>query len=134
MTALQGQDILYIYVVKIFLLSVLGRNKSQKQKAIFPTSISSPLHSLSCNKSTTSSEEISPKRFFFSPEHSEWLWSKPSLLFNKYRGSFPGVNQKGHNMNHLLPYSTKAKHKLTYTSIPPLHPNDVDRVTITLFH
>ena len=93
------------------------RNKSEQQKAISPTSISLPLHSLTCNKSTTSSEEISPKRIFFSPGHCERLWSTSSLLLNEYRGSFPGVHRIGHNMNHLPPHSTKAKHKLTYTPI-----------------
>jgi hypothetical protein len=49
-------------------------------------------------------------------------WCQPSLLYNRYRASFPGVKQPGRSLNyppHLLP---RLKSEETCTSIVPLDP------------
>jgi len=38
---------------------------------------------------------VGGKIFVSTPKRQYWLWSKPSLLLSRYRGSFPGVKQPG---------------------------------------
>jgi hypothetical protein len=42
----------------------------------------------------------SGKRFFSSPKHPKGLYSRASLLFNGFQGSFPGLKQLGHIVDH----------------------------------
>jgi hypothetical protein len=39
-------------------------------------------------------------RIFSSPNRSDRLWDPPSLLFNRYQGSCPGVKWPGRDVNH----------------------------------
>jgi hypothetical protein len=45
-------------------------------------------------------------------------WGPPSLLYNGYRVSFPGVKRPGRGVNHPPPYSTEVK--TMSRTIPPL--------------
>jgi hypothetical protein len=42
----------------------------------------------------------SGKRFFSSPKCPDQLWGLPNFLFSGYCGSFPGVKQAVHEVNH----------------------------------
>jgi hypothetical protein len=50
-------------------------------------------------------------------------WGPPSLLYNGYRVSFPGVKRPGRGVNHPPPSSAEAKE--SYTSTPPLGLHDL---------
>lgn len=41
------------------------------------------------------------KSVFYSPKRPESLWCPQSFLFNRYKGSFPGVNWPGRGIYHL---------------------------------
>jgi hypothetical protein len=43
------------------------------------------------------------ERFLSSPKRPHRLWGPPSLLFNGYRCSFPGVRRPGREADHLSP-------------------------------
>jgi hypothetical protein len=46
------------------------------------------------------------------------LWGPPSLLFNRYRGYFPGVKRSGCELHHPPPSSAEAKNEWSCTSTP----------------
>ena len=46
-------------------------------------------------------------------------WGPPSLLYNGYRLSFPGVKRPGRGVNHPPPSSAEVKGRVALTSIPP---------------
>jgi hypothetical protein len=71
------------------------------------------------------------KRFFSSPKCPDQLWGLPSLLFNGYWGSFPGVKRLENEVNHLLPSSAEVKDEWIYTSTPPICLHGADR---EIFH
>jgi hypothetical protein len=74
------------------------------------------------------------KRFFFSPKRPDRLWGPPSPLFNGYRGSFPGLQRPGREVNHSPPSSAEVKNEWSHTSDPPicLHGVNRDNFTFTL--
>jgi len=43
------------------------------------------------------------------------LWGPPSLLFNGYWGSLPGVRRPGRQVNHWPSFNAKVKNKWGYT-------------------
>jgi hypothetical protein len=52
-------------------------------------------------------------------------WSLPSLLYNGYRVSFPGVKRPGRNVNHPPPSSAEVKERIElylYSPSGPLWP------------
>jgi hypothetical protein len=51
------------------------------------------------------------KIFFSSPKRPDGLWGPPSLLFNGYRGFFPGVKRPGRQINHSPPSSAEIKNE-----------------------
>jgi len=51
------------------------------------------------------------KRIFSSPEFPDQPCSLPSLLLNKYWGSFWAVEQLGHEVNYLPPFCAKVKNE-----------------------
>ena len=57
-------------------------------------------------------------RFFYSSQHSEWLWG-PSILYNEYQGPFLGVKQSGHEVIHSPPSNVKVKNEWSYPSPLP---------------
>jgi hypothetical protein len=66
------------------------------------------------------------KRFLSSPKRPDRLWGPPSLIFSRYRGSFPGVKQPGSLFNHSLPFSVEVKSEWSYTTTPPIRLHAVD--------
>jgi len=57
-------------------------------------------------------------RFFYSPQHLEWLWGS-STLFNEYQGHFLGVKQSGHEFIYSPSSNVKVKNEWSYTSPSP---------------
>ena len=49
------------------------------------------------------------KCLFFAPKLPDRVWGSPSLLFNGYRRSFPGVNSRGANLTTYLHLVTKLR-------------------------
>jgi hypothetical protein len=47
------------------------------------------------------SHPVRGKRSIPSPETPDQFWGPPTLLFNGYRGSFPGVKRPGRDVDHL---------------------------------
>jgi hypothetical protein len=60
-------------------------------------------------------------RIFSSPQRAypRRLWGPPSLLFNGYRGSLPGVKRQGREADHSPPTSVEVKKMWIYTPTPP---------------
>jgi hypothetical protein len=58
------------------------------------------------------------KRFIYSPKCPHRVRGPPSFLFDRYRGSFPGVKQAGvgGEVDHSPPSSAKYKNEWSYTS------------------
>jgi hypothetical protein len=57
-------------------------------------------------------------KIFSSPQRPDRLWGPPSLLFNGYRGSFPGVKQPGPEADHSPPSSTEVKNCGAVSPLP----------------
>jgi hypothetical protein len=56
------------------------------------------------------------ERISLSPQKPpDWFSDPPSLLFNRYQGSFLGIKQPEYEVNYLLPYSAAVKNKWNYT-------------------
>jgi hypothetical protein len=58
----------------------------------------------------------------------------PSLLFNGYLGSFPGVKRPAIEVNHSPSSSAEGKNGWSYTSAPPICFDGVNRDIFTLFN
>ena len=71
-------------------------------------------------------------RFFYSPQHPEWLWG-PSSLFNEHQGPLHGVKQSRHEFTHTSPSNVKVKNDWIYTSPPPtcIHYVSMESFTFT---
>jgi hypothetical protein len=52
--------------------------------------------------------------------HPDWLWGRPSLLYNGYRVSSTGVNWLGCGTDHPTPSSTEIKERVELLSLLPL--------------
>ena len=50
-------------------------------------------------------------------------WSPPSLLYNGYRVSFPGVNRLGRGVDHSSPSSAEVKERVGLYSYSPSEPS-----------
>jgi hypothetical protein len=66
------------------------------------------------------------KWFFSSPNHPDWLWSLPSILF------FPGDKALWHDVDHSPLSSDEVKNDWSFTSTPPicLHGMDEDNCNV----
>jgi hypothetical protein len=53
-------------------------------------------------------------------KHGDRPWGPPSLLYNGYRVSFPGVQRPGRGVNHPPYLAPRLKKEYSYTSTPPL--------------
>ena len=73
------------------------------------------------------SNRVRGKGFFSSPNLSEGPWGPPSLLFNEYRASFPGLRRPGSKVNHLHTCTAQVRNEWSYTSTPPTCLHGVDR-------
>jgi hypothetical protein len=73
------------------------------------------------------------RRFFLSSKRPYWLWGPPSLLFDGYRRSFPGLIRSGRDVNHSPQSSAEIKNEWRYTSSPLICLHGVDRENIALF-
>jgi hypothetical protein len=73
------------------------------------------------------------KKFFSSPKCPDGLLVPFILLINRYRCSFPGVNQEEHHINHSPLSMTEVKNEWNSTSAHPvhLHGMDWDKFTFT---
>ena len=66
----------------------------------------------------------------FSPKYSDRRWGPRILLFNGYRGSFPGLKRAGREV-HSPAFSAGVKNEWSYTSVPSVHLHGVDRHNFT---
>jgi hypothetical protein len=64
------------------------------------------------------------KEIFCSPESPD---RPTSLLFNWYRGSFPGIKRPGGTVHHSPPSRAEVRNECSYTSNPRIYPHSVDR-------
>jgi hypothetical protein len=69
------------------------------------------------------------------PKRPVRLWGPSSLVFNGYRGSFPGVKRPQREVDHSSPSSAVVRNEWSYTSAPPicLHGMDMDNSTFNPF-
>jgi hypothetical protein len=67
------------------------------------------------------------KKLLSTPNRPDQLWGPSSLQGNKYRGSFPGVERPGRDVDHPPPTSAEVKNEWSYTSSPQICLNGVDR-------
>jgi hypothetical protein len=58
-------------------------------------------------------------RIFSSPYFLDRLWGPPNILYNGYRGSFPGVKRPGRETDHSHPASAEVKKMWIYATTPP---------------
>jgi hypothetical protein len=58
------------------------------------------------------------KLFLFYPQRPDWLWGPPNLLFNGYRGSFPGLKRPGLEADHSPPSSADVKNSGAVSPLP----------------
>jgi len=65
---------------------------------------------------------------FSFPKRPDRLWGPPSLLFNGYWVSLPGLQRPGREDVHSLPFSAELKNEWSYNSAP-LHGVDRDNFT-----
>jgi len=72
------------------------------------------------------------KKIFFPPDRPDQIWGPPSPQGNKYRGSFPRIQQTGHGVEHPPPPSADVKNECSYTSTPQICLNGVDRDNLYL--
>ena len=73
------------------------------------------------------------KSLFFPPKRPDWLWDPPSLPFNGYGGSFPGVKRPGSDANHLRPSCVDVDNEWRYSSASPVCLHVVDSQKSTFF-
>ena len=60
------------------------------------------------------------KRLFSSPNRPYPLWGQPSLLINGCRGSFPGLNRPGRDIDHSPPLSAEVQKEFRCLCTPPV--------------
>ena len=73
------------------------------------------------------------KLFFSPPKIPDRFWGPPSLLFNGYRGSFPGVKLPMRDVDHLRPSGAKTESEWSCTSTPSICLHGMDRETFSFF-
>ena len=56
-----------------------------------------------------------------------WLWGLPTLLFNRYCGSFPGIKRLGREVDHSPKSTAEAKKGWNYIFTPPICLHGVNR-------
>jgi hypothetical protein len=61
------------------------------------------------------------RRVFHTRRHRSW--SPPSLLYNGYQVSLPGVKRPGRGVNHAPHLAPRLKKEYSYTSTPSLSLN-----------
>jgi hypothetical protein len=57
-------------------------------------------------------------RVFLYPKRAYRPWDPPSLIYNGYRCSFPGVKRPGDDVDHSPAASVEVKNERSYTSTP----------------
>jgi len=67
------------------------------------------------------------KRVSLLQKRKDWLWIPPSLPFNEFRGSLPGVKRPELLVSHSPPSSAKVKNEWSNAFIPPMCFYGVDR-------
>ena len=92
-----------------------GKNTLQWLKTNLFQELNPLLHMYSCGKSSLELREfwiirnIQERIFRTRPDRP---WSPPSLLYNVYRVSFPGVKRPGRGVNHPPPSSAEVKERV----------------------
>jgi len=72
------------------------------------------------------------EEIFSSLKRTDQLCVAPSLVFNLYRGSFPGrIKRPGGTAYHFPPSRAEIKNEWSYTSIPPIYLHSVERDNFT---
>ena len=72
-------------------------------------------------------------RFFSSPKRPNRLLDPPSLLFNGYHGSSPGVKHAVSQFNHSPPFSVEVKSEWSYTATPLIRLRAADNYNNVFF-
>jgi len=72
------------------------------------------------------------KTFLFSVTSRPVLGANPSVLFNGYRDSFPGVKRPEHDVHHSPPSRADVKNECSTTPSPTIRLDRVDRTDLLL--
>ena len=67
--------------------------------------------------------ESSPGGGEIFPTHPGGRWDPPSVLYNGYRVSFPGIKRPGHGVNHPPPSSAEVKERVELCLFCPSGPS-----------
>jgi len=70
------------------------------------------------------------KKVFSSSKNPHQLCGPPSIIFNRYLGSFLDVHQLGCEVNNSPPPTTEINNEWSYTSAAPIHLHGVNTETL----
>jgi hypothetical protein len=76
-------------------------------------------------------KSLQKQAVFSFPKRPDPLCGPPSFLFNRYRGSFPGIRRPRRGTDHLPPPPAEVKNEWSHTTTPLIRLHGVRRDSIT---
>jgi hypothetical protein len=83
-----------------YTLSKLQLSKSSASKFATVTSVVRSYGNIHFHENKVIENVHNLKEIFYSPKRQEWLWCPPNFHSMYYLGSFTGLKQPGHDVDH----------------------------------